>query len=224
MTNQLQELISNNKLEKVKSNKDIIDIDTKNNKANNELPQDRVPPPQALLNDKTIFLEWRNINYHIKQHHKKPKLTKIDEINAVKDDIESKISPLTISENTENTFRDASRKTILQNISGFALPCEIVGILGPSGSGKTTLLNVIADRQLPNNKDHVIIKDVRTNGLDFNKSSFGQLCAYVMQEDILLPTLTVKESLLFGARLKLRTSAKDCEDRVNTLLQQVNQL
>jgi len=43
-----------------------------------------------------------------------------------------------------------------------------------------------------------------------------------MQDDILLPCLTVKESLIFGARLKLKESYESCLTRVNNLIRQVN--
>jgi len=42
-----------------------------------------------------------------------------------------------------------------------------------------------------------------------------------MQDDILLDCLTVRESLLFGARLKLKMDLKICNERVNDLIEQV---
>lgn len=35
-------------------------------------------------------------------------------------------------------------KQILNNVSGYARPKEMVAIMGASGSGKTSLLNVLA--------------------------------------------------------------------------------
>jgi len=42
-----------------------------------------------------------------------------------------------------------------------------------------------------------------------------------MQDDILLDCLTVRESLVFGARLKLKMDIKTCEERVERLIEQV---
>ena len=54
-----------------------------------------------------------------------------------------------------------------------------------------------------------------------NHSNFGQICAYIMQDDILLECLTPRESLYFGARLKLKTDLKNVELRVQELINQV---
>ncbi len=54
-----------------------------------------------------------------------------------------------------------------------------------------------------------------------DKSNFGKLGAYVMQEDILMDCLTPRESLTFAARLKLKNSEKHINKRVDNLLRQV---
>jgi ABC-type glutathione transport system ATPase component len=79
---------------------------------------------------KDIFFEWTNVSYHIMPD----KNSKVDSID--------------------------NKKHILNKMSGFAKPNEILAIMGPSGSGKTSLLNVISDRQLPNSADHIINKTV----------------------------------------------------------------
>ncbi len=59
------------------------------------------------------------------------------------------------------------------------------------------------------------------NGVALESKTFGEICAYIMQDDILLDFLTVRESLLFGARLKLKASLEECEKRVEKLIDQV---
>ena len=38
---------------------------------------------------------------------------------------------------------DPNLKQILNNVTGYAKPGEVVGIMGASGSGKTSLLNIL---------------------------------------------------------------------------------
>lgn len=52
--------------------------------------------------------------------------------------------------------------------------------------------------------------------------NFGKICAYIMQDDILLECLTPRESLYFGARLKLKTDLESINARVEELISQVH--
>jgi ABC-type multidrug transport system ATPase subunit len=54
-----------------------------------------------------------------------------------------------------------------------------------------------------------------------NASNFGKICAYVMQEDILMDCLTPRESLIFGAKLKLKATNAEIKRKVNNLLRKV---
>lgn len=81
-----------------------------------------------------------------------------------------------------------------------------------SGSGKTSLLDVLAGRITVGE----ILGDVYLNGVQQNNSMIRSFSAYVKQDDRLLPHLTIKETLMFVAELKLPTTftSKKIEDRV----------
>lgn len=89
-------------------------------------------------------------------------------------------------------------KTILDGISADMPAGSLTAILGGSGSGKTTLLNTISHRISRKNMD--VFGTVTFSG---NEDPNSVRSAYVMQEDILLPTLTVRETLKYAVDLRL---------------------
>jgi ABC-type multidrug transport system ATPase subunit len=72
--------------------------------------------------------------------------------------------------------------------------------MGPSGSGKTTLLNALAHRELPG---AVAEGKIMVNGKEVSLDTFQQISSYVEQEDVLIGSLTVEETLYFAAKLSL---------------------
>ncbi|KAG1660605.1 Protein white [Nymphon striatum] len=88
---------------------------------------------------------------------------------------------------------------ILKNVNGEAKPGEIVAIMGSSGSGKTTLLNVLNRKNCGSFK---VSGSIRVNNKKMDKK-FAKLSAYVQQDDLFYPTLTVKEHLKFQAALRM---------------------
>lgn len=89
-------------------------------------------------------------------------------------------------------------KVIIHPLSTNISSGSLFAILGGSGSGKTTLLNVLASRY--DNRHFIVHGQVHF-------SSGGRHVGYVTQNDFLLPFLTVHETLLFTAKLKLAGEA-----------------
>lgn len=79
-----------------------------------------------------------------------------------------------------------------------------MALMGPSGSGKTTLLNVLAHRIAASNAK--IDGEVLVNGQSMPWKTFRHLSSYVEQEDALIGSLTVRETMDFAARLALPMS------------------
>ncbi|KAF5780437.1 putative AAA+ ATPase domain, ABC transporter, G1 [Helianthus annuus] len=97
-----------------------------------------------------------------------------------------------------NTIRE---RVILTGITGMVNPGEVLAVLGPSGSGKSTLLNALAGR-LP---EQCFSGKVVANGAKMTKSVLKRT-GFVTQDDVLYPHLTVRETLIFCALLRLPKS------------------
>ncbi|XP_076099071.1 ATP-binding cassette sub-family G member 8-like [Mytilus galloprovincialis] len=105
---------------------------------------------------------------------------------------------------------------VLDNVTFTAKSGQLLAIMGSSGSGKTSLLDVLAGRITVGE----ILGDVYLNGVQQNNSMIRSFSAYVKQDDRLLPHLTIKETLMFVAELKLPTTftSKKIEDRVDSVI------
>jgi ABC-type multidrug transport system ATPase subunit/ABC-type multidrug transport system permease subunit len=92
---------------------------------------------------------------------------------------------------------------ILKNIDVNFCPGTLTCIMGPSGAGKTTLMSVLID-----NAAGIVDGSIQINGRDLNnvRKQFKKLCTFVPQDDILLSSFTVYETLDFASRLRLPSS------------------
>ena len=115
--------------------------------------------------------------------------------------------------------QQTEQKLILKDLKGIVRPGQFTAILGPSGSGKTTLLNFLSGRLVSDNLEVegiVKVNDVSLN----NISDIGNKIAYVMQDDILYRTMSVKESFMFSANLRLVGKTKqEKEKKVERLIE-----
>ncbi|KAG1687842.1 hypothetical protein DVH05_004573 [Phytophthora capsici] len=92
--------------------------------------------------------------------------------------------------------KQEEEKIILSNVSGTAKPGELLVIMGPSGAGKSSLLDCISGR------NKAVEGEVVINGQPWN-DSIKRLTSYVMQDDLFYQTITVKEHLVFQAKLRM---------------------
>ena len=102
---------------------------------------------------------------------------------------------------------------IVKKVSGFAAPGQATYIMGSSGAGKTSLLNILADRVTSATNTKLSGNILFNDEMAVNKESFQKYAAYVMQDDVLFATFTVREALTFAARLKLKVSEPE-QDRL----------
>ncbi|GFP97814.1 ABC transporter g family member 22, partial [Phtheirospermum japonicum] len=94
----------------------------------------------------------------------------------------------------------AMEKNILHGVSGSVGPGEVLALMGPSGGGKTTLLNILSGRVKNNNNNNG--GTITYNDQLYSKSLKSRI-GFVLQDDIVFPHLTVKETLTYCALLRL---------------------
>lgn len=99
----------------------------------------------------------------------------------------------------ENVSYTLNGKEILSGIQGAAHPGEITAIMGASGAGKTTFLDILARK----NKRGIAKGNLYVNGEKISDNDFKSMIGFVDQEDTMLPTLTVHETILTSALLRL---------------------
>ena len=108
--------------------------------------------------------------------------------------------------------------TILDDCSGIMRAGEMLAIMGPSGSGKTTLLNALAHRTVA--AGATTTGSILVNGQNTTLQMIRDLSSYVEQEDALIGSLTVKETMAFAARLSLpsKIDKREARRRVDDLV------
>lgn len=88
-------------------------------------------------------------------------------------------------------------RVILDHVDGWVKPGTLTALMGVSGAGKTTLLDVLASRVTVG----VVTGDILVDAAPRDES-FQRKTGYVQQQDLHLPTATVRETLQFSALLR----------------------
>ncbi|KAG0499329.1 hypothetical protein HPP92_004020 [Vanilla planifolia] len=119
-------------------------------------------------------------------------------------------APLAMSFDEVNYFVDMPREMkdqgvtedrlqLLRGVTGTFRPGVLTALMGVSGAGKTTLMDVLAGRKTGG----YIEGDIRISGYPKNQATFARISGYCEQNDIHSPQLTVHESLIYSAFLRL---------------------
>jgi len=109
-------------------------------------------------------------------------------------------------------------KIILNDLNGCVKPGELVAVIGPSGSGKSSFLNCIAGRNTEGVTGQILFNDVK------RPINFARFTGYVIQDDLYFQSLTVEETLIFAANLKLpKSMGKEVKmKRVNDIIDELD--
>ncbi|KAK5126799.1 hypothetical protein LTR85_009733 [Meristemomyces frigidus] len=99
----------------------------------------------------------------------------------------------------EDVMYNLKGKQILSGVTGSVHPGELLAIMGASGAGKTSFLDIMARKK----KRGVVTGDFWLNGEKVPDDEYRSVIGFVDQEDTMLPTLTVHETILDSALLRL---------------------
>eukprot|EP00257_Ricinus_communis_P024859 XP_025012273.1 pleiotropic drug resistance protein 1 isoform X10 [Ricinus communis] len=91
------------------------------------------------------------------------------------------------------------RLELLKGVSGAFRPGVLTALMGVSGAGKTTLMDVLAGRKTGG----YIEGNITISGYPKKQETFARISGYCEQTDIHSPHVTVYESLLYSAWLRL---------------------
>ncbi|KAG6418325.1 hypothetical protein SASPL_120528 [Salvia splendens] len=119
-------------------------------------------------------------------------------------------TPLSMSFDSVNYFVDMppemreqgvteDRLQLLRDVTGAFRPGVLTALMGVSGAGKTTLMDVLAGRKTGG----YIEGDIMISGFPKKKETFARISGYCEQTDIHSPQVTIHESLIYSAFLRL---------------------
>ncbi|XAR67679.1 Xenobiotic-transporting ATPase [Bertholletia excelsa] len=119
-------------------------------------------------------------------------------------------TPLAMSFDNVNYFVDMppemkdqgvteDRLQLLREVTGAFRPGVLTALMGVSGAGKTTLMDVLAGRKTGG----YVEGDIRISGFPKKQETFARISGYCEQNDIHSPQVTVRESLIYSAFLRL---------------------
>ncbi|XP_030526427.1 pleiotropic drug resistance protein 1-like isoform X1 [Rhodamnia argentea] len=94
---------------------------------------------------------------------------------------------------------------LLKGVSGAFRPGVLTALMGVSGAGKTTLMDVLAGRKTGG----YIEGNIMISGYPKKQDTFARISGYCEQNDIHSPHVTVYESLVYSAWLRLPADIDD---------------
>ncbi|ESQ45132.1 hypothetical protein EUTSA_v10010147mg [Eutrema salsugineum] len=156
-------------------------------------------PSYSLSSSSPFVLSFKDLTYSVK--------------------IQKKFNPIPCFSASDGNDMDMNTKVLLNGISGEAREGEMMAVLGASGSGKSTLIDALANRI----SKESLRGAITLNGEVLESSLHKVISAYVMQDDLLFPMLTVEETLMFSAEFRLPSSLskKKKKARVQALIDQL---
>ncbi|GAY57256.1 hypothetical protein CUMW_178040 [Citrus unshiu] len=163
----------------------------------------------------------------VKEHSKSAPMTNKE---SYKDKMVLPFEPLTVAfqdlkyyidtpvEMRERGFTEKKLR-LLYDVTGSLRPGVLTALMGVSGAGKTTLLDVLAGRKTTG----YIEGEIKIGGYPKVQETFARVSGYCEQTDIHSPQITVEESVIFSAWLRLapEINSKTKAEFVNEVLETI---
>jgi len=169
---------------------------------------------QQKSNELKIQLAWKDI--YVWPVNEKPTAKVVPLNNVQVDKVESFENRV---KNKDNITEFTGGKQILKGVSGCVNPGQFLAIIGSTGAGKTTLLQYLSGKMFAESLE--ARGDIYMNGIERDKIEYTRFTAFVQQDDILMETLTIRESLEFAANVKSPGTYEERQQRVNSLLKEL---
>ncbi|KAI8372254.1 P-loop containing nucleoside triphosphate hydrolase protein [Choanephora cucurbitarum] len=118
-----------------------------------------------------------------------------------------------------NISYNVNGKQILSDIHGYLEPGQMMAVMGPSGAGKSSLLDILSRKH----KRGIISGNIWINNTQPTKREFKKITGFVDQDDSLMGTLTVRETLTYAALMRLprKMPLKAKQKRVEDVMQEL---
>ena len=118
----------------------------------------------------------------------------------------------------KNQGIEEDRLQLLRDASGAFRPGILTALVGVSGAGKTTLMDVLAGRKTGG----YIEGSISISGYPKNQATFARISGYCEQTDVHSPHVTVYESLVYSAWLRLAPDIKKETRQACSFLKSIN--
>ncbi|CAH1419396.1 unnamed protein product [Lactuca virosa] len=167
--------------------------------------------PQAIISkEEAAAMKGQDTNQELKSLHADGNEVKSDAKAVAKKGMVLHFTPYAMSFDDMNYFVDMPKEMreqgvtedrlhLLRDVTGAFRPGVLTALMGVSGAGKTTLMDVLAGRK----NTGYIEGDIRISGFTKVQETFARISGYCEQTDIHSPTVTVHESLIYSAFLRL---------------------
>lgn len=104
-------------------------------------------------------------------------------------------------------------RRVLSGVTGAVQSGQLLAIMGASGAGKSTFLDILAKKT----KRGSVSGQVLVNGRTLTADKYRKIVGFVDQEDTLMGTLTVYETVLYSALLRLPREMSMEAKKIRTL-------